>query len=59
MNKYQKISIFVMIGFPLFFLIVSLITGKWGFFFWSLLPSFISGITGLIALRNSNMNLKK
>jgi hypothetical protein len=49
MNKYQKISIGVMIGFPIFFLIVSLFTGKWGYFLWSLPPSFLSGMTGLFA----------
>jgi len=54
MNKYQKISISVMIGFPIFFLAVSLFTGKWGFFLWSLAPSFISGMTGLVAFKNAN-----
>ncbi|MGG4043077.1 hypothetical protein [Bacillus smithii] len=54
MNKYQKISISVMIGFPIFFLVVSLFTGKWGFFLWSLAPSFISGMTGLVAFKNAN-----
>jgi hypothetical protein len=56
MNKYQKISIGVMIGFPIFFLEVSLFTGKWGFFLWSLVPSFISGMTGLFASKNANRN---
>ncbi|WP_404452144.1 hypothetical protein LG329_17595 [Virgibacillus necropolis] len=45
MNRYQKISLFVSIGFPLFFLIITLITGRWGFFLWSLPPSFITGVT--------------
>ncbi|MBA2871026.1 putative membrane protein [Anoxybacillus calidus] len=56
MNKYQKISIGVMIGFPIFFLVVSLFTGKWGFFLWSLAPSFISGMTGFFASKNTNRN---
>jgi hypothetical protein len=56
MNKYQKIPIGIMIGFPIFFLVVSLFTGKWGFFLWSLPPSFISGMTGFFASKNANRN---
>jgi hypothetical protein len=33
------------------FLVVSLFTGKWGFFLWSLPPSFISGMTGFSLLK--------
>ncbi|MBA2875240.1 hypothetical protein [Thermaerobacillus caldiproteolyticus] len=54
MNKYQKISVGIMIGFPIFFLAVSLFTGKWGFFLWSLAPSFISGMAGFFASKNAN-----
>ncbi|MBA2871104.1 hypothetical protein HNQ85_001374 [Anoxybacillus calidus] len=56
MNKYQKISIGVMIVFPIFFLVVSMFTGKWGFFLWSLPPSFISGMTGFFASKHANRN---
>jgi hypothetical protein len=59
MNKYAKISIGIMIGFPLFFLIVSLLTGKWAFFLWSLAPSFISGMTGLFAAKNASRNINQ
>jgi hypothetical protein len=57
MDKYTKISIDIMIGFPLFFLIVSLLTRKWGFFLWSLAPSFLSGMTGLFAAKNASRNI--
>ncbi|WP_187373146.1 hypothetical protein [Bacillus rubiinfantis] len=53
MNNYQKISLLVLFGFPLFFLIVTLITGRWGFFLFSLPPSFIAGTTGYFAAKRS------
>lgn len=46
MERYQKISLIVLIGIPLFFLIISILTETWGFVLWSLPPSFIAGITG-------------
>jgi hypothetical protein len=38
------------------FLVVSMFTGKWGFFLWSLPPSFISGMTGFFASKHANRN---
>ncbi|EEM13903.1 hypothetical protein bpmyx0001_52450 [Bacillus pseudomycoides DSM 12442] len=49
----------VMIGLPVFFLILSVITNKWGFFFWSLPPSFISGMTGYSVAKNSSKGMNK
>ncbi|ABO68285.1 MULTISPECIES: hypothetical protein [Geobacillus] len=56
MNKYQKLSIGIMIGVPLFFFLVSMFTGKWGFFLWSVPPSLISGMVGFFASKNANQN---
>jgi hypothetical protein len=53
MNRYQKLSIFVLVGFPIFFLIVSLLTEKWGYFLWSLPPSFIAGTTGYFTAKKN------
>ncbi|WP_194840873.1 hypothetical protein [Filobacillus milosensis] len=36
MNRYQKISLIILIGSPLLFLIISIITGIWDIFLWSL-----------------------
>ncbi|MET3684412.1 hypothetical protein ABID56_002549 [Alkalibacillus flavidus] len=36
MNRYQKISLIILIGCPLVFLIFSITTGRWGFLLWSL-----------------------
>ncbi|WP_033828917.1 hypothetical protein [Bacillus andreraoultii] len=48
MSKNLKYGIFSFIYscilIPLFFLILSLVTGQWGFFLWSLLPSILVGI---------------
>ncbi|PEK60693.1 hypothetical protein COM55_21605 [Bacillus pseudomycoides] len=59
MNKYQKISLMVIIGLPVFFLILSVITNNWRFFFWSLPPSFISGMTGYFVAKNSSKDINK
>ncbi|MFC4408818.1 hypothetical protein ACFOZY_00070 [Chungangia koreensis] len=52
MKSYIKfalsISIFVLIGFPIIFLIISLITGNWLFLISSGIPSFFAGLTGLL-----------
>lgn len=42
------VSLLVLIGFPLAFLIITLITGEWSYFLWSLPPSLLAGITGLM-----------
>ncbi|SMD61282.1 hypothetical protein BACERE00184_00196 [Bacillus cereus] len=53
MNPYQRISLIMVILVPLLFLTVSLVTGRWGVFFWSLLPSFISGIIAFTSLKKT------
>ncbi|PEE32243.1 hypothetical protein CN271_16505 [Bacillus cereus] len=59
MNKYQKIPLMFMIGLPAFFLILSVITNNWRFFFWSLAPSFTSGMTGYFIAKNSFKGINK
>ncbi|WP_180994152.1 hypothetical protein [Bacillus sp. Marseille-P3661] len=56
MNRYQKVSLMVLIGVPLFFLIISVLTGRWSFFLWSLLPTFTSGITGYFHAKKHEKN---
>ncbi|MFI8684895.1 hypothetical protein [Rossellomorea sp. NPDC077527] len=46
------VSWVVLVGFPLFFLFVSLYTGQWRYLMWSLPPSFLAGFTGLILTLN-------
>lgn len=46
------VSWVVLVGFPLFFLFVSLYTGQWRYLVWSLPPSFLAGFTGLILTLN-------
>lgn len=52
MKKNTKIaltvSLFVLVGFPILFLLISLLTGQWNFLLSSILPSFFAGFTGLI-----------
>ncbi|PAV29679.1 hypothetical protein CIL05_09910 [Virgibacillus profundi] len=42
------ISLIVIVGIPLFFLVLSLITGNWNFFYFSLIPAWFAGFTGVI-----------
>ena len=42
------ISLFVLIGFPFIFLIISLATGNWLFLVSSGIPSFFAGLTGVL-----------
>jgi len=42
MNKYQERTIYISAGVLIFFLLLSIITNKWGFFLWSLPPVFIN-----------------
>jgi len=42
------ISIFVLIGFPIIFAIVSVVMGDWRFFLYSIPGAFSSGLTGLL-----------
>ncbi|WP_345240498.1 hypothetical protein [Pontibacillus salipaludis] len=36
MNRYQSLSLIILIGSPLLFLIVSVLSGRLEFFYWSL-----------------------
>ncbi|TGB03426.1 hypothetical protein [Halobacillus salinus] len=42
------VSLFVLVGFPVLFLILSLITGDWSYLMWSIPPSILAGLTGLL-----------
>lgn len=46
------VSLIVLVGFPVFFLFVSMSTGQWGYFAWSIPPSLAAGLTGLLFTRN-------
>ncbi|WP_246939268.1 hypothetical protein [Bacillus pinisoli] len=46
------VSLMVLIGFPVFFLVISLCTGQWGYLVWSIPPSFAAGFTGLVITLN-------
>jgi hypothetical protein len=48
MDKHRKVSLVVLFGNPLFFLVLSHITGRWAFFLISLPPCFLAGFTGFI-----------
>ncbi|MEI4770359.1 hypothetical protein WAX74_12005 [Psychrobacillus sp. FJAT-51614] len=48
------VSLFVLIGVPLFFLFISLLTNQWKYFLFSIAPSFAAGFTGLIISRKSS-----
>lgn len=59
MKKGRKmalfISLFILIAFPLIFLILSLKTGQWKYSTYSLAPILAAGLTGvLIAVRKPN-----
>lgn len=43
------VSLFALIGFPLIFLCISLMTDNWKFLYFSIFPSFLAGFTGLLA----------
>ncbi|CEG28689.1 hypothetical protein [Bacillus sp. B-jedd] len=54
-NKLALIvSYIVLVGFPFFFLVVSMFTGQWGYFAWSIPPSLAAGLTGLMFTLNQN-----
>ena len=50
------VSLFVLVGFPVIFLMISLFTGQWDYLLFSIFPSFAAGFTGLMI---SFQNLKK
>lgn len=49
-KKNIFLTLFVLVGIPLVFLVISLMTGNWGFFVYSIAPSFSAGIMGLILI---------
>jgi hypothetical protein len=46
------VSYIVLIGSPVLFLCISLFTGQWSYFFWSIPPSFTAGFTGMIVSKS-------
>lgn len=42
MNKYQEYTVYITAVVFIVFLAISLITNRWGFFLWSLLPIFLN-----------------
>ncbi|PWW28880.1 hypothetical protein DFO73_105117 [Cytobacillus oceanisediminis] len=42
------VSLFVLAGVPVIFLITSLLTGEWNYLLYSVVPSFSAGLTGLM-----------
>ncbi|WP_226672363.1 hypothetical protein [Rossellomorea aquimaris] len=59
-NRFALIvSLIVLVGFPILFLIVSMYTGQWGYLVWSLPPSFTAGFTGLILTLNTRKKERK
>lgn len=46
------VSLTVLVGFPIVFLLISLVTAQWNYLAWSIAPSFAAGFTGLMITRN-------
>jgi hypothetical protein len=42
------ISIIVLVGLPVIFLITSLLTGDWNYLMYSFIPSLFAGLTGIM-----------
>ncbi|MGM8215436.1 hypothetical protein ACLIA0_07650 [Bacillaceae bacterium W0354] len=53
------ISLIVLIGIPLSFLIYSFVVDQWGYFLFSLGPSLFAGLTGLIISLNAMKKEKR
>lgn len=53
------VSLFVLIGFPVIFLTVSLSTGNWNYLVYSLPPSFTAGFIGLMLTRQQKRKKQK
>jgi hypothetical protein len=52
-NKFALFaSLIVLVGFPIIFLFISLLTGQWSYLVWSIPPSFAAGLTGLMITLN-------
>jgi len=56
MNKYQARSVYISIVTLAFFLVLSLMTHRWGFLLWSLLPVFMVLSTAFFTKRNKKNN---
>jgi hypothetical protein len=52
MSSHPKVglfvSLFVLVGFPVVFSLISWITGEWNYLFYSVIPAFFAGFTGLL-----------
>jgi hypothetical protein len=46
------VSLVVLVGFPILFLFISMITEQWGYLAWSIPPSLAAGLTGLMFTLN-------
>lgn len=42
------VSLTILVGLPVIFLVTSLLTGEWNYFLFSIFPSFLAGLTGLM-----------
>jgi hypothetical protein len=51
-----SVSLIVLIGLPVIFLLTSLLTGEWNYLKYSLIPSLFAGLTGFMI---SAQQLKK
>lgn len=52
-NLAFVISFVILIGFPLLFFIISLITGHWSYLLYAIVPSLVAGLTGLNAAKKT------
>jgi hypothetical protein len=46
------VSLFILIGFPIIFIVISLLTDDWRYINYSLGPTLTAGLTGLILILN-------
>ncbi|KAA0549882.1 hypothetical protein FZW96_00600 [Bacillus sp. BGMRC 2118] len=54
------VSLFVLGGFPIIFLLISINSGDWNYFLYSLFPSFFAGLLGLIfSLQQMKKEMRK
>lgn len=56
MTKYQNLSLIISVIVPILFLIITFTTGRWGYFYWSLLPSFILASSTFFAFNKIKKN---
>jgi len=55
LNKYQKRTIYISTGVLVFFLLLSILMNKWGFFVWSLPPIFINIMIAFFVKENKHI----